>query len=89
MIEEEQIKINKDKIWEMFHGRCIRCNHPANSIHEIIPRSKRPNNWWEIENMIPLCLECHLWAHNRGTKFSAPILTVLRKEALKHATHTD
>jgi 5-methylcytosine-specific restriction endonuclease McrA len=89
MTEEEQIRINRDKIWEMFHGQCVRCNHLANSVHEIIPRSKRPNDWWELDNMILLCLECHQWSHNRGTKFSAPILTVLRKEALKHATNTD
>jgi hypothetical protein len=43
-----------------------------------------------LDNMSLLCLECHQWAHNRGTKFSAPILNVLRKERLEYyATHTD
>jgi 5-methylcytosine-specific restriction endonuclease McrA len=89
MTEEEQIEINQDIVWDLFDGMCIRCPDPANSVHEIIPRSKRPNDWWEVDNMCTLCMTCHTWAHNRGTKFSAPILIVLRKEALKHATHTD
>jgi 5-methylcytosine-specific restriction endonuclease McrA len=90
MTEEEQIKINRNKVWGMFHSRCIRCDHPATEIHEIIPRSKRPNDWWEIENMVCLCMKCHQWGHNRGTKFSAPILTVLRKERLEYyATSSD
>lgn len=37
---------------------------PAVAVHEIEYRSRRPSDWWVFENRIPLCAECHQWAHD-------------------------
>lgn len=82
LTEDEQIEHNRQIVWKLFHGKCVRCGRPADTIHEIKPRSLL-KIWWLIENMIPLCVYCHMWAHHRGTRFSAPILNVLRKKRLE------
>lgn len=75
MTEDEQ------KIYGMFHGRCVRCNSKAVTIHEIIPRS-HGNGTMDIENRVPVCADCHSWAHDVGTKNSIPILQQYRKDIL-------
>ena len=83
--QKENWKSSEIEIFELFNYRCARCPAPAVTLHEIVPKSKRPKDWDDPLNRIPLCMFCHMWAHNRGTKFSAQILTVLRleKEKLK------
>ena len=47
---------------------CVWCwVCPASSIHEIIPRSQRPTDWWLLENRAPLCVHCHEKAHHMGS----------------------
>ena len=47
---------------------CIRCwTNPATCVHEIEPRSQRPNTWMEISNRVPLCNSCHDYCHQKGT----------------------
>jgi 5-methylcytosine-specific restriction endonuclease McrA len=74
---------NHDKVLELFHYRCVCCNKPADCVHEIVPRSRRPKTWMEIDNRVALCMVCHAWAHSRGAKTSAPELIRLRQKRLR------
>lgn len=70
-------------IFEKFHFKCVRCPKSAVTLHEDCPKSKCPDNWREEDNRTPLCNDCHYWAHHYGTKFSRPLLKVLKRERLK------
>ena len=72
----------ENDIFWAFHYKCIRCGQKAITLHEIHPKSLN-KDWADLENRIPICHKCHQWAHRAGTRFSAPILEVLRKERLK------
>ena len=61
-----------------FGDRCARCGNPSIVLHEIVPKSKRPKTWSNSDNRIPLDNDCHIWAHQRGTKRSRDELTYLR-----------
>lgn len=84
--QKENWNSSEIAIFELFDYRCARCPAPAVTLHEIVPKSKRPKDWDDPLNRIPLCMQCHQLAHSRGTKFLAPILTILRleKEKIKH-----
>lgn len=69
-------------IFYLFHYRCVRCKQKAITLHEIRPKSLN-KDWQKPENRVPICKKCHDWSHRAGTRFSAPILEVLRKERLK------
>lgn len=63
------IKKNQNEVLKLFKYRCaINPAHRAEVVHEIEMKSLRPSNWWEIENMIPLCNACHNMVHSEGTK---------------------
>ena len=66
------------EILEQFGYKCIRCQREAVTLHEIIPKS-RTKNWGVPENRVPLCAECHNWAHKRGASNSAEELRELRR----------
>ena len=70
-------------ILEKFRYKCVRCRRPTKTVHEIVPKSLRPNDWWEEENRVPLCRACHDWAHRVGTSNSANILRQLRDQRLE------
>ena len=53
------------KIWSMFKGRCVVCQHPGNCIHEIIPRSHGEGTM-ATENRVVLCDACHDKVHHDG-----------------------
>lgn len=73
-----------DKVLDHFGNRCVRCRSVAVVVHEIVPRSRRPRDWWLLENRVALCAVCHDWAHSRGAKSSAEELRRLR-DAYEHA----
>ena len=63
------ISANRNTVYKLFKHRCaVNPAHVATVIHEIEPRSTRPSDWWELDNMIPLCLNCHMLIHSEGTK---------------------
>ncbi len=66
------------EIFAEFGGRCAMSGHPAVVLHEIVPKSKRPKTWNTPDNRIPLCNDCHLLAHSRGTKRMQDELRYLR-----------
>ena len=70
---EEEIEI-----FSIFNFRCPRCNRRAVTLHEICPKSKCPKTWMKPENRMPLCANCHEWAHSRGTNNSREELQKLR-----------
>ena len=61
-----------------YNNRCVRCNKPAEVIHEIIPKSRRPYTWMDIQNRVPLCVDCHNWAHTVGSRTAQPELIRLK-----------
>ena len=67
-----------DYVLEYFSRRCVRCNRMAVTVHEIVPRSKRPRDWWVLDNRIALCADCHDYAHSRGASSSADEMRRLR-----------
>lgn len=64
------IKYTRDelRIFAEFAGRCAKCGAKAVTLHEIVPKSKRPKTWNTPENKIALCVDCHIWAHQYGTR---------------------
>jgi 5-methylcytosine-specific restriction endonuclease McrA len=82
MIFCDRVCYNRFNVMKLFKWRCaMNPAHPANTIHEIVPRSLRPNDWWHDDNMIPLCGDCHDLVHRMGTKNYREQLL----EALKNA----
>lgn len=79
----EYINILRKSIVEIYREKCIRCRKPTRIIHEIEPRSLRPKDWWEEDNMVLLCMTCHEWAHSMGTNNSAEELKKLRDQRLR------
>jgi len=75
--------IYHDLILDLFHHRCVRCGKSSETVHELVPRSRRPNTWWFPSNRVVLCFECHFWSHSRGAKSSADELRNLREKRLK------
>lgn len=75
-------KQSYDKVWRRFRGRCVICFGPANHVHEIVPRSLRPGDWWEEENRVPLCAAHHDEVHTQGTAKSEGRLRAARQRAL-------
>jgi len=69
-------------IFNQFRFRCINCDGKAIVLHELIPKSKL-KDWKRKGNRVPLCLECHEWAHKFGTRKSRPILEKQRDVRLK------
>lgn len=70
-------------IFEITNYRCLRCNRPADVLHELTPKSKAPKIWDRQDNRIPLDSFCHEWAHRVGSKISKPILTELWTKRLQ------
>ncbi len=64
-------------IFKQFKFTCINCNKRAIVLHELIPKSKL-RDWKRPGNRVPLCFDCHLWAHKRGTRHSRKILAEQR-----------
>lgn len=59
--------------WDRFHGLCVVCLNPADTVHEIVPKSLAPKTWRDLENRVTLCREHHWEVHNKtGTRKAAP-----------------
>jgi 5-methylcytosine-specific restriction endonuclease McrA len=80
-MKEQDVRLwspEEKSIINEFGGRCARDGKIVVVLHEITPKSLRPKTWQEPMNRIPLCVDCHLWAHSHGTKRSRQELTELR-----------
>jgi len=67
------------EIFDLYGGKCIMCKHKAVTLHEIIPKSKRPKTWNTPENRVPVCNKCHRMIHDKGSKNYISVLTDLQK----------
>jgi len=74
--------LNKQEIIELFKSRCVRCQRPASTVHECEPRSQGKDSM-KLKNRVPICTDCHGWAHRVGTLVSAPILLNYRSLRLR------
>ena len=87
MLSSDKIDGDREIIFEMFRHRCIRCFAYAVTIHEIHFRSEGKRAYL-LENRVPLCDDCHQWAHAGQKRERQVELTKLREEALtKYGTH--
>jgi len=66
---------------DLFYRRCVVCGKRTRIVHEIIPRSNGKISL-QLSNMVTLCSDHHNWAHNVGSKVSAPILKEARERVL-------
>ena len=63
---ERFLKQSEEYVRQLYGRRCVRCSRPGAIVHEIVPRSKRPDDWWALENRVVLCGRCHEFIHQRG-----------------------
>jgi hypothetical protein len=75
-------KEQNNEIMRLFHGRCIRCNKRAVTVHEILPRSCGKIAE-KFENRVPLCHACHEEIHQHGAINFVTELLRLRREFLE------
>jgi 5-methylcytosine-specific restriction endonuclease McrA len=78
---ESEFSVEEQEILALFGNRCARCGHTPITLHEIIPKSLNPKAL-DPTNRIPLCYDCHMWAHKKGYRFSQPELTKLRLKGI-------
>lgn len=77
------------EIFALYKGKCIlyavsaNCQKRAVTLHEIIPKSKRPKTWNTPDNRVPVCAECHRMIHDKGAKNYVSLLTDLQYDACR------
>ena len=68
--------VSDEVIMDYYQGRCCSCRVELSvTIHEIVPRSKRPKTWSEFDNRAPLCNGCHVLATENTVTSSGWIRT--------------
>ena len=78
-----QLLRQSDDYVRMLYGyRCVRCGKRGAIVHEIVPRSKRPDDWWALENRVVLCAECHEFIHQRGAMHFVDELKACQRRVL-------
>lgn len=70
------------EIWRTQGFRCIVCGHYADTIHEIIPKSKT-KDWKRPDNQVLVCVYCHNHIHKEGAKAWRTILEICRDKAIR------
>lgn len=79
---------DRERIYELFHHRCILCRKWSVDIHEIDPRSSGKKSM-RLENRVVLCYRHHTWAHRIGASKSAPLLREMRNCVLERYNHAN
>ena len=71
------------------HGRCaLHPWHAASVVHELVPRSLRPVDWWHPDNRVAICTQAHEQVHSEGTDKWAPELLRAKRQLL-YILHTN
>ena len=73
---------NYEVVLALYDHQCPHCGSEAVTVHEIIPKSKNPRHWMDVDNRIPLCLSYHEYVHLLGTRVSEPKLRKLQQQWL-------
>lgn len=55
-------------VLHLFRNRCVLCDYPTLTVHEIEPKSQRPKDWDHLENRVAVCTACHMKVHQGGAK---------------------
>jgi 5-methylcytosine-specific restriction endonuclease McrA len=75
------------EIAALYNNRCIvNPVHEYATIHEIVPRSKRPRTWKHDENRVPVCASCHDEIHRTGAMGWVEKLRRIQAERLDGGT---
>lgn len=73
-------KTNREEIKKLFKGKCGLCGQASGvHIHHIIYKSEDRSKINDFNNLILLCLECHLKVHD-NKKYWQPRLIKLREK---------
>jgi hypothetical protein len=70
-------------ILKKFNFRCVVCYAQTFVLHEIEPKSQRPDDWEEEENRVPLCSIHHNLVHSEGAIVWKERLIEYRRKALE------
>ena len=73
-MKDNNVELLKEKVRSHYKERCVLCGSRSRIVHEIDPKSKRPEDWSEFSNMVILCAEHHEWVHTVGTAKCADML---------------
>lgn len=73
---------SKKELLDQFGNRCIVCGRITQVLHEIEPKSKRPKDWDNPENQVPVCVTCHTRIHKEGALNWKDKLIDLRRKSL-------
>ena len=73
---------NYEKVWTALGGLCVLCFAPAAHVHEIVPKSKSPTDWQDVENRVTLCASCHEKVHAEGPHKYESLLRMARNRLL-------
>ena len=79
-------KTNREEVKKLFKGKCGLCGRAGVHIHHIIYKSEDRNKIDDFNNLILLCLECHLKVHS-NKKYWQPRLMKLRERIGKEKKH--
>ena len=79
----EDERIVDEYVRFLYRHKCARCQARTDIVHEIVPKSKRPADWWQLDNLILLCQSCHEWSHELGTAKREEELRGYRRRAAK------
>ncbi len=60
--ESTLLTLWREKVKRIRGNRCARCGNTPVECHHAVHRSRKVLAW-DYRNGIPLCAECHLWAH--------------------------
>ena len=70
------------EIWRTQGYRCVVCSKWADTIHEIVPKSKI-KNWKQLGNRVLVCVLCHDKIHHDGARTWRTRLEVFRDKAIR------
>ena len=80
-------KTNREEIKKLFKNKCGLCRQATGvHIHHIIYKSEDRSKIDDFNNLILLCLECHLKVHS-NKKYWQPRLMKLRERIGKEKKH--
>lgn len=54
---------NREKIKELYNGKCALCGRRGKQVHHIIYRSEDKTKIDDLDNLIYLCIKCHNRVH--------------------------
>lgn len=81
-LTEDEIREVREYVRQIYGERCVRCHARSREVHEIVPRSLRPFDWYALENMVVLCTSCHHWAEELGHRTREEAIRRFQGQAL-------